>query len=94
MTMFPRVGEKRRIDDIGLEDEEAIGGLCRYGRPAVTFESLPHIPLTRVSDWCPGLSFSRVEGCHAAFVTLCPTIAVLRSCLSSADCGHAGPRIS
>lgn len=32
--MFPRVGEKRRIDDIGLEDEEAIGGLCRLsGRP-------------------------------------------------------------
>ncbi|KAG0693847.1 Transcription factor AP-4 [Chionoecetes opilio] len=32
--MFPRVGEKRRIDDMGFEDEEAIGGLCRLsGRP-------------------------------------------------------------
>ncbi|KAK3872245.1 hypothetical protein Pcinc_022671 [Petrolisthes cinctipes] len=31
MTMFPRVGEKRRIDDIGIEDEEAIGSLCRLG---------------------------------------------------------------
>nr|XP_045594495.1 helix-loop-helix protein 11-like isoform X1 [Procambarus clarkii] len=29
--MFPRVGEKRRIDDIGIEDEEAIGSLCRLG---------------------------------------------------------------
>lgn len=36
--MFPRVGEKRRIDDIAIEDEEAIGSLCRYGRPTVTFE--------------------------------------------------------
>ncbi|KAK7087057.1 Transcription factor AP-4 (activating enhancer binding protein 4) [Halocaridina rubra] len=34
MTMFPRVGEKRRIDDIKIEDEEAIGSLCRLsGRP-------------------------------------------------------------
>lgn len=29
--MFPRVGEKRRIDDIAIEDEEAIGSLCRLG---------------------------------------------------------------
>lgn len=29
--MFPRVGEKRRIDDIKIEDEEAIGSLCRLG---------------------------------------------------------------
>lgn len=92
--MFPRVGEKRRIDDIGLEDEEAIGGLCRYGRPAVTFESLPHIPSRRVSGWCLGLSFGRVEGCHVATVIVCPTVPVLLGCLSSADCGHAGPRIS
>merc|ERR1719187_2125637 len=32
--MFHRVGDKRRIDDIGIEDEEAIGSLCRLsGRP-------------------------------------------------------------
>ena len=41
MTMFHRVGDKRRIDDIGLEDEEAIGSLCRYGRVAVMLEFYP-----------------------------------------------------
>lgn len=69
--MFPRVGEKRRIDDMGLEDEEAIGGLCRYGRPAVTFQALPPIPRGRVSGWCLGLSLGPVGGCHAATVVLC-----------------------
>lgn len=92
--MFPRVGEKRRIDDIGLEDEEAIGGLCRYGRPAVTFESLPHIRGGRLPGGCPGLSFTCVEGCHAAPITLYPSVTVFRRCLSSADCGHAGLGIS
>lgn len=92
--MFPRVGEKRRIDDIGLEDEEAIGGLCRYGRPAVTFESLPLIRGRTLSGWCPELSFGGVEGCHAAPVTLSPSVTVFRLCLSSADCGHAGLGIS
>lgn len=39
MTMFPRVGEKRRIDDIGIEDEEAIGSLCRLGGRPVSPKS-------------------------------------------------------
>ncbi|ROT79176.1 Transcription factor AP-4 [Penaeus vannamei] len=39
MTMFPRVGEKRRIDDIAIEDEEAIGSLCRLGGRPVSPKS-------------------------------------------------------
>lgn len=92
--MFPRVGEKRRIDDIGLEDEEAIGGLCRYGRPAVTFESLAHIRGRSLSGGCPGRSFGGVECCHSVCVVPGPLVTVLRLCLSSADCGHAGLGIS
>ncbi|RXG70151.1 Transcription factor AP-4 [Armadillidium vulgare] len=34
--MYPRVGEKRRIDDINIEDEEAIGSLCRLSGRAVS----------------------------------------------------------
>lgn len=37
--MFPRVGEKRRIDDIAIEDEEAIGSLCRLGGRPVSPKS-------------------------------------------------------
>ncbi|XP_076053924.1 transcription factor cropped isoform X2 [Oratosquilla oratoria] len=36
MEMFPRVGEKRRLDDMGIEDEEAIGSLCRLGSRPVS----------------------------------------------------------
>merc|ERR1719447_451226 len=37
--MFHRVGDKRRIDDIGIEDEEAIGSLCRLGGRPVSPKS-------------------------------------------------------
>lgn len=35
MKMYPRSGEKRRFDDIDVDDEEAIGALCRMsgGQP-------------------------------------------------------------
>lgn len=85
MTMFPRVGEKRRIDDIGIEDEEAIGSLCRYGRPTVTFESQRCIPEPRAWIWRITLCFNSLDGCHKQGECFGALNDVFRRCISSAD---------
>lgn len=76
--MFPRVGEKRRIDDIGIEDEEAIGSLCRYGRQAVTFEFLPRYHLRRACLCRRNMCSWYLAGCHRHQCCFSLVVRVLR----------------